>query len=398
MAAQQDDRPYLEGMRLAAEEVNAAGGIGGHPLTLALHDDGGEPERATEVMGGLLRGSPKAILFVGPGPALSPLRSQFGQSGTPVILLGGDLYTSRGLFPQVFQTTLPWEWQAHVLARYLVVDRHAKHIVFAGAGPEASSAAAAAKAQLEYWGGALSGAVTIPAGRDPAHMVGQVRGADAVIDFGSASDSLRMAAAIQQASHAPPRIAASSSLLASQSGSPKLPPGTVACYTYTWAGWAEPIPRVAGFRQALAGATRGQEPAGLEQEGYDAVRTLAYFLRRNEGMGGAALGHVLEGARNLQFSSFPIDLGPDDHEFLPRDELGLFAIAGPDERLDPWEGGTSEPWRPLMRTFTYDGLRDDILDRDKRIFFPFWGKDKPGPFYWQSRYGIVTRPAKDPLH
>ena len=50
-----------------------------------------------------------------------------------------------------------------------------------------------------------------------------------------------------------------------------------------------------------------------------------------------------------------------------------------------------------MRTFTYDGRRDDILDQDRPVFFPGWGKNQPGPYYWESRYGIVSKP-KDPLH
>jgi hypothetical protein len=50
-----------------------------------------------------------------------------------------------------------------------------------------------------------------------------------------------------------------------------------------------------------------------------------------------------------------------------------------------------------MRTLTYDGLRAAVLDRDKRVFFPFWRKNRPGPEYWRSRYGITSRP-KDRLH
>jgi hypothetical protein len=83
--------------------------------------------------------------------------------------------------------------------------------------------------------------------------------------------------------------------------------------------------------------------------------------------------------------------------FLARDELGLFAVAGPKERLDPWEVAGTDPWRPVMRTFTYDGTRTNVLDMDRKVFFPFWGKDQPGPEYWRSRYGIATRP-RDPLH
>jgi hypothetical protein len=83
---------------------------------------------------------------------------------------------------------------------------------------------------------------------------------------------------------------------------------------------------------------------------------------------------------------------------LPRDELGLFAVAGPNERLDPWQTPGSEPWRPLMRTFTYDGKRTSVLDMDRRAFFPFWRKNQPGPEFWRSRYGIRTRASKDAVH
>jgi hypothetical protein len=51
-----------------------------------------------------------------------------------------------------------------------------------------------------------------------------------------------------------------------------------------------------------------------------------------------------------------------------------------------------------MRTFTFDGEKTNILDRDKQVFFPRWQRPRPSPKYWRSRYGIVTRPARDQLH
>ena len=44
-----------------------------------------------------------------------------------------------------------------------------------------------------------------------------------------------------------------------------------------------------------------------------------------------------------------------------------------------------------------NGTRTNVLDIDRKVFFPFWGKDQPGPEYWRSRYGIATRPG-DRLH
>jgi ABC-type branched-subunit amino acid transport system substrate-binding protein len=390
-----NDQTYLDGMRLAVQVLNADGGAGGRPLELRPHDDGGSLDRSTEVIRSLLDAGSTAILYVGPGPALSPLRELFAQAGTPVILLGGDLYTSRGMFPQVFQTTIPWEWQAKVIAKYLVTDRRAGDVVFVGSGPEASAAATSTGRWLEYWGGSLAGSyLTPPAGASPPSR--PASDANAAVVFGTPYDVHAEVAALEAGAHRP-RISGGESLLVPVEGFDQPPAGTTACNTYTWSGWAEPIRRVGAFMASFQ-ASAGHPPNGLEQEGYDAIQALAYALGRDGLRGGRALVSALEAIHDRAFSGFPIDLGPDDHQFLPRDELGLFAVPGPNERLDPWQSRTDpDLWRPVMRTFTYDGRRDDILDEDRPVFFPGWRKNQPGPYYWKSRYGIVSKP-KDPVH
>jgi branched-chain amino acid transport system substrate-binding protein len=395
---QRDDHgPYVDGMRLAVDVVNATGGMLGRPLALAVHDDGGSPQEAARLIGSLISsGSPRsaAILYLGPGPALLPLRPRLERAATPMILLQGDLYTGRGLFRQVFQTTVPWEWQAKVIARYLVLDRKARKIGFIGSGEEADQARSATRQALAYWGGRLSWGIAYGSEEDPpSTAVSRAQEADAVVVFGSSSDTARLVESLADSDH-PPRIAGAASLLAATH---RQPSGTTACYTYTWAGWAEPIRRVRTFRERFRAAF-GHDPAGLEQEGYDAIRVLALGLEETGGEGGAKLTAALEKIHDRTFSSFPIDLGPDDHLFLPRDELGLFAVAGPDERVDPWQAAGGQPWRALMRTFTYDGERTSVLDRDRRVFFPFWRKNQPGPEFFRSRYGIRSRAARDPLH
>jgi ABC-type branched-subunit amino acid transport system substrate-binding protein len=390
-----DDQSYLDGMRLAVQEVNDGDGIDGRPLALRLHD-AGDSGTARATMAGILDDGPVAILYVGPGDALARMREPFAQAGTPVILLESDLYTSRGLFPQAFQTTIPWTWQAKVIARYLVKDREPKRIVFVGSGPEAKAAADSTGEWLTYWGGNLAGSFVTGPGAPASPPPFPASMADAVVAFGSASDDHGiMASVMNTARH--PRVVASAALLSPVSGFDPLPAGTTACYTYTWAGWAQAIPRVGRFVERFTSAF-GRQPAGFEQEGYDAVRALALGLQRDHTKGGGSLVDALETIKDTAFSSFPIDLGPDDHLFLPRDELGLFAVPGPRERLDPWQS-RSDPnlWRPVMRTFTYDGQRDNILDRDRPVFFPFWEKGQPGPKYWRSRLGITTT-RKDPLH
>jgi len=261
---------------------------------------------------------------------------------------------------------------------------------------------------LRYWGGSL--AVSFDdRSRDPATgltpALERAAKADWVVAFGPPiSGSLGLVNAIEEqagidrSTHpdARPGITGPASLLTAGGGLAAPEPGTTACYTYTWAGWAQPIKRVGAFRTALQAMT-GHPPTGLEQEGYDAVRVVARALARTGGAGGARLLAAIQATEGFAPSGFPIDLGPDDHMFPPRDELGLFAVAGPRERPDPWEVAGTDPWRPVMRTFTYDGKRTNVLDMDRKVFFPFWGQDQPGPEYWRSRYGIVTR-SRDPLH
>jgi ABC-type branched-subunit amino acid transport system substrate-binding protein len=387
---------YLEGMQLAVEEVNAAGGVGGRPVALELHDHAGVPARATERMEALLAANVTAILHVGAGSAISPLRQRFVESGTPVVLLEGDLYTSRGLFPQVFQTTIPWVWQANAIARYLVTDRSADDVVFVGVGPEAQAAADTLDRALQYWGGELDDAVTAcPC----VEGLERAAAADWVVLPGPPPVPLELANAIEEIAPLDgPGITGSAGLLVLDERLAHPEPGTSAAYPYTWAGWARPVPRVASFIERFD-AMFGRPPAGLEQEGFDAIRVLAEGLRTTGGGGGPPLVHALEDLPERTFSGFPIDFGPDDHLFLPRAEVGLFAVPGPGESLDPWQspGADGRLWRPIMRTFTYNGERTNVLERDRKLFFPFWDMSQPAPDYDRSRYGIVTGP-NDPIH
>jgi branched-chain amino acid transport system substrate-binding protein len=388
------DQSYLDGIRLAVDEVNAGGGVEGRPLELAVHDDGGSPEQATRLIEKLLGNPSPALLYVGEGHALAPLRARFQRRQKTVFLLEGDLYTVRGLFRQAFQTTIPWEWQAHAIARYLVRDRRAGSIGFIGSGREAGQAEGATQRALNYWGGRLAWGATFGAGEEPPEgALARASKSDVVIVFGSPSDSDRLARTLAE-NPSPPRIVGGSALLAV---GPGLPPGTAACDLYTWAGWAEPIRRIHVFRRRFRAAF-GHDPSGMEQEGYDAVRLLADALIRTGGTGGRRLTTALEQVRNRIFSGFPIELGPDDHVAPPRDELGLFAVAGPKELVDPWQEPGSEPWRPIMRTFTHDGSRTSVLDIDRRVFFPFWRRNQPGPKFFRSRYGIRSLATRDPLH
>lgn len=394
-ASAASDRSYLDGVRLAMRELGEEG-IRGRVLRIDVADDRGDPRRARAVLGGILRAKEAAaVLVVGDGRPLVALRREVEAFGGPVVLLGGDLYSSRSLYRQVFQTSVPVLWQSGAIARYVVRDRRYERVVLAveSGGPPGSREAFDAAMAEE--GGDVSLRVSVHPGRSVRPLISSARDADAVVFLGSSTTAARLARALAR-QESGPQLLVSSTALSPEFAAARPRPGTVVPYPYTWAGWAQPIPRVRGFRVRFRRAF-DRLPAGHEQEGHDAVRALSASLRRTRGRGGPRLVRALEALPWRSYSSLPVQLGPDDHLFPGRNEIGLFAVPGPNERTEPWVGPRA-PWRPIMRTFTPDLERTGILDRDKRVFFPRWRKNRPAPKYWTSRYGIVTRPRGDPLH
>lgn len=395
--ASEGDGAVLDGARLAQGMVRRAGGIDGRPLRLRVIDDGGDPAATRRLLRDVVAEEPPAVMAAEPGFAVGSLRSHIERRRVPVLLLRGDLYTSRRLYRQVFQAAPPVRWQAAVLAPYLAGDRGAGRVVVVveerWPGPGAGAALEAALAEE----GAHPAAVLR---LGPGGRLGPVRAAarraDAVVFAGSAREGGRLSRALSRLPD-PPRLALTAEGLerpaAAEGG---LRPGTVAVGTYAWAGWADPIARVARFRSRFE-RRYDRLPGGFEQQGFEAVMALAAGLTRSHGRGGEALSRALERLPSVTFSELPVDLGPDDHLMADRHLLGLFAVSGPREDVERWAPPWAR-WRPLMRTFTLLGDRTSILDRDKRTFFPGWRRRKPAPFYWRARYGIATRPEEDPLH
>jgi ABC-type branched-subunit amino acid transport system substrate-binding protein len=342
----EDDAGRLAGMQVAVGEVNRGGGIGGRPLRL----------RRVATLAEAIAGRPPSALVLGPAADAVTQRPEVEAARVPLVVFD-DLYTGRSLYRYVFQAPAPAAWQADVLARYLE-QRGVRGLGFTG--PVAQAEPFLVAAQEEGLALDSSGDTVVSL--------------DGTVAAGGQTALL-------------PEAAFSAS---------RLPPGTVTFAPYTWAGWAAPIPRVSRFLERYR-ERFGRPPSALEQEGYDAVRLLADALGRTEGRGGDALVRVMESTRRVTYSQIPIRLGPDDHVLAEESQLGLFAVAAPGEDREPWLRGRT-PWRPVMRTFTYDGERVIILERDLPVFFPGWRSPEPNPYYWRSRYGIATRPSEDPLH
>jgi Periplasmic binding protein len=349
-----DSAGAVDGMRLAAGET----GIG-----LEVTDPGADPVSALRAA---VESRPPAVLVVDRPETITAARPEIETAGVPVVLVGGDLYSSRSLFRHAFQVSVPLAWQARVLAHYLATDRRYEAVAIAGPDPGGVLAAALAEEGLQPAGGVSDAEAILTAAAHPSP------GAPADAQLALFSGALERTGDV--------------------------PGGAVACAPYTWAGWADMIPRVHAFRERFADRF-GRDPLGSEQEGYEAVRALAEAIARTGGRGGDALIRALETFREETYSSIPIRLGPDDHVLAEQSQLGLFTtVAGSEEKPSSGEAIGPLPWRALMRTFTTDGRRVNLLDRDKRIFFPGWRPKEPSPYFWRSRFGIVTRSDEDPLH
>lgn len=374
--------PYVDGIRMAAEEIDREGEI-----DLRLLE-------APSVQAALSL-KPEAILAIGGARSIAENRLAIEEAGIPVVLLAGDLYTPRSMFRWVFQTAIPWRWQASVIARYLVVDRQHERVgLVVRSGPEEGLITQTFAAAMAEERGAIAETIAVAPGDT---FDGDIEAFDAVVVAADTALAEDVSDRLPSPTGGPQLALSVESAAWPVVVGTRLPWGTVTPYAYTWSTWAEPIPRVSEFMERFR-QRWGVEPEAHQQEGYDAMRALAEALVRAGGEGADLLVRTLEGFRDETYSSLPVRLGPDDHVIAEQSHLGLFAIEGETTSEDvEGEALGPTPWRPVLRTFTTDGEKVNFLDRDKRIFFPFWRPKRPTPKYWRAEYGIVSRPS-DPLH
>ncbi|MGH2740286.1 MAG: ABC transporter substrate-binding protein [Actinomycetota bacterium] len=335
------DGPFVDGMRLAEREINTQGGIARRAIRIEVADDRGDLERTIELLRESVATQPAAALVVGPASAVAVAREDIERSQLAVVLLGGDLFTARALFRQVFQTSTPIRWQAPVLASSL--RGAGRVLVVTEESPERRALSLALSQALGSFGVNSVEEESLPTGGDLGPVLARARSAGAVVFLGSGREAARLAEGLRTLPNQPRLAVSAEGLSPELSGLPPAP-GTIAAYPHSWAGWANPIPWVSTFRARFQ-ATFGRLPVGFEQEGYDAIRLLADALRRTRGEGGDHLVRALEAVRapNREpfYSALPIRLGPDDHTLISENAVGLFTIpstpqAGPLLTATPW--------------------------------------------------------------
>lgn len=403
----------FEGADLAVHELNRGDG---REFELVTLDDGGEPERAIDLLMELAAGERTAgIVYAGPPEALPSAEAALEDAGIPAVLCYGDLYSARLLKPNIFQVSPPYLWQARRLASYLYRDRRYTRVGLlvprSLSGRTARQSFAAAAQQL---------------GRRPATVVTYPPDAeilDAEIDalqrervqailvdgdadaFGIAAADLAARGSAYRTTglarrpargHWRPQLAGFDAALSAQV-TPALSPGTVVSDDYARGAHYLPIPSLRAFRAAFEDWW-GEEPLGWERRAYEAGRIIGWATARAEATDTsiAAAAATLRGRR---FGGLDLVFGPDDHTAVNQPQVGLWVVPRPGAPVPEREAlPDSLPWTPLARGFSIDGETTDVAARDWRFLFrKAPPKNGPSPKNSRWRFGVAT-PRSDPVH
>ncbi|MEO7804492.1 MAG: hypothetical protein ABIS18_09120 [Actinomycetota bacterium] len=292
-------------------------------------------------------------ITIGGGAAIEAAREALETSQFPVIELIDDLYDRGSLGQSVFQSAIPHSWQAFRLARYFGPSDRGYSKVGLAREPSDQAVADVMSEALSLRGVAF---VDAPGSAEEAIKKLRQQKPQAVVIEGSlefrssvaselSKDPTRYAGKAKITDGWRPQLAGFDSLLQEESA---LAPGSVASSDYERANLRLRI------EEAVGVLAKANKLADLEK--FDRVR----------------LGHL------------PISLGPTDHVLAERDVLGLFTI----------EHGK---WTHLMKTFTSDLERTNILEEDWAKYFDGTTPGGEAPFYHGAKVGSVADPKND-LH
>ncbi|MBI3998308.1 MAG: penicillin-binding protein activator [Armatimonadetes bacterium] len=291
-------RGALQGATLAAEEINAAGGVNGASITLMVEDDGGNAETALRKFEALR--AQNAVAIVGPltdatAIAVAPAAER---GGIPLISPGatGTIPYSGSSF---FRTALPAEAQARALAEFIVFGKRARRLSIIQDNNEYGTLVALAFSQrVTALGADVVGTRFYRDGETnfTRHATGVIGdGADAVFIAGYPDEGVLILEAFKARGVQVPLVGSdalySPDLLAGA--------GDAATDLYLPAAFiaSEPLPAV----QEFAGKYRrrfAETPDHFAAQGYDAVKILALAIRRN-GRTPGGIRAALQGLRKF---------------------------------------------------------------------------------------------------
>ncbi len=273
-------RASVQGATLAAEEVNAAGGVGGGSVSLIILDDRGSPDEAARHFEQLV--AQKAVAVIGPlTDATSMAVAPIAERAKVVVISPGATGTIPYGGSSFFRTALPAESQARALAEFVVRTKRTRRISIIQDGNEYGTLVALAFSQrIHALGGEVVGTRYYRDG-DTAferHATGAVAdGADAVFIAGYPDEGAPILSAVRARGVRAVMIGSdalySTDLLYRAKDAANelyLPAGFIV---------TEPLPAI----QKFVGAYRkrfNEPPDQYAAQAYDAVKLLVAAIRR----------------------------------------------------------------------------------------------------------------------
>jgi hypothetical protein len=375
--------PHLAGAQLALEELEENA-----PLGRGVEiDEMGEPSGASLVR---TAEDPQVIgaLTVEGAAAIGEAGETLDDRQLATFELADDLYEARTLRLSVFQVSTPHSWQAWRMARYFGPDDRAYKKVGLLRGTTLSGDIAAEVLAEALARRGVAFVDSMGPVREATERL-RAEAPEAVVIEGFAG-YIREAVAGISARHRyqgrsqihegwRPQVAGFESLLGAL---PQAIPGYVATGDYATPAGLLVLDSVRRFSGAFE-KKYGKPPGNEELGGYEAVQLLGEAVRRAGNVDRARILEALEGFDRVRFGRLPVSLGPDDHLVAERDVLGLWA--------HPVEQGKGNArLLPLMRTFTSDLERTNILEEDWAVFFEGTMPGGEPPFYHQAKLGITT--------
>lgn len=193
-------RAAVQGATLAAEELNAAGGIGGGSVTLTVLDDRGSPDEAAKLFEQLI--AQKVVAVIGPlTDATSVAVAPVAERAKVVVISPGATGTIPYAGSSFFRTALPAESQARALAEFVVRTKRTRRITIIQDGNEYGTLVALAFSQrIHALGGEVVGTRYYRDGDTSfeRHATGAVAdGADAIFIAGYPDEAAPILAAMR---------------------------------------------------------------------------------------------------------------------------------------------------------------------------------------------------------
>ncbi len=291
-------RAAVQGATLAAEEVNAAGGIGGAPISLLVADDRGSAEEAAKLLEQLV--ARKVLAVVGPlTDATAIAVAPIAERAKVVVISPGATGTIPYAGSSFFRTALTAESQARALAEFVVRTKRARRVSLIQDGNEYGTLVALAFSQrIHALGGEVVGTRYYRDGdvTFERHATGVVAdGADAVFIAGYPDEGAPILVALR--ARGVRAVIVGSDALYSPDLLFRAKEAAADLYVPAGFNMTEPLPAVQKFVAAYR-KRFNEAPDHYAAQSYDAVKMVVAAVRRS-GRDGAAIRTSLQGLRRF---------------------------------------------------------------------------------------------------